>query len=151
MKTGGMCLTRPGHTWSSTCLTLKVVLGWLLTMLWKNPISILLLHGLWLGLVLSLRNVRSCGYLRMILRTRPRGHRPLFCFSVTSTPTSSASPSRRLTVSLSLPLWGMRVLSPILLFLSSPHRIGSPNRYSATGSPSVISNLRLRARSTLNI
>ncbi len=49
---------RSGHTWSSTCLTLKVVLGWLLTMLRKTPLFILLLHGLWLGLVLSPRNVR---------------------------------------------------------------------------------------------
>jgi hypothetical protein len=52
------------------------------------------------GLVLSPRNVRSCGCLRMILRTRPRGHRPRFCSSVTSTPSfySTIIPkSRRLS------------------------------------------------------
>ena len=30
-------------------------------MLLKMPLSTLLLHALWLGLVLSLRNVRACG------------------------------------------------------------------------------------------
>jgi hypothetical protein len=34
--------------------------------------------------------------------------------------------------------------------LPSPHSIGSPKRYSATGSPSVTSNLCLRARVALN-
>ena len=37
---------------------------------------ILLLHALWPGLVLSLRNVRSCGCLKIIFGTRPHGHRP---------------------------------------------------------------------------
>jgi hypothetical protein len=34
-----------------------------------------MLHVLWRGWVLSLRNVRSCGCLRMISGTRPHGHR----------------------------------------------------------------------------
>ncbi len=34
----------------------------------------------------SPRNVRVCGCPRMIFGTRPHGHRPLFCSSVTSTP-----------------------------------------------------------------
>ena len=41
-------------------------------------------------------------------------------------------------------------LSPMLIILSSPHSIGSPNSYSATGSPSKISNLCFRARVALN-
>ena len=55
---------------------------------------------------------------------------------------------RSSTASLRLPLCGMRALSPMLTLLSSPHSIGSPNRYSATGtgSPSRISNVCLRAR-----
>jgi hypothetical protein len=55
-------------------------------MLRKIPLSISLLHRLCLDLVLSPRNVRTCGCLRMILRTRPLGHRPRFCSPVTSTP-----------------------------------------------------------------
>jgi hypothetical protein len=39
-------------------------------------LSVLLRHALYLGWVLSLRNVRSCGCLRMICGTRPLGHRP---------------------------------------------------------------------------
>ena len=38
-------------------------------MLLKMLLSILLLHVLWLGLVLSLRNVRTCGCPRMTYRT----------------------------------------------------------------------------------
>jgi hypothetical protein len=49
-------------------------------------------------------------------------------------------------VSVTGPLCGMRPLSPILTLLSSPHNIGSPNRYSATGSPSRISNSSLKKR-----
>ncbi len=60
------------------------------------------------------------------------------------------SPSRNLTDSLRLPLYGMRSLSPILLLLSSPHNIGSPNRYSTTVSPSGTSNLCLRSRVVQN-
>ena len=62
--------------------------------------------------MLSPRNVRSCGCLRMILRTRPRGHRPRFCSSVTSTPSfySTIIPkSRRLSRSSML---GVVVDSP---------------------------------------
>jgi hypothetical protein len=51
---------------------------------------------------------------------------------------------------LRFPLCGMRAMLPMLTLLSSPHSIGSPNRYSATGSPSGISNLCLRARTELN-
>jgi hypothetical protein len=117
--------------------------------------------------------------------TRPRGHRPLFCSSVTSTPSfyptiivkrrrlsrrsmlgavvdsaprtvslSSSrllpSPSHNLTSFLRLPLSGMRALSPTLMLPSSPHSIGSPNRYSATVRPSLTSNLCLRVRIALN-
>jgi hypothetical protein len=64
MQTVGMILTRSDHTWSSTWLTQKVVLGWLLTMLRKIPLSKLPLHGLCLDLVFSPRNVRSCGCLK---------------------------------------------------------------------------------------
>jgi hypothetical protein len=60
------------------------------------------------------------------------------------------SPSRSSTTSLRLPLCGMRALPPILTSLSSPHNIGSPNRYSSTGSPSGTSNLCLRSRVALN-
>lgn len=45
---------------------------------------------------------------------------------------------------------GMRALSPMLMLLSSPHSVGSHNRYSATDRPSGISNLCLRARVALN-
>ncbi len=38
------------------------------------------------------------------------------------------------TASLRLPLCGMRALPPILTVLSSLHRIGSPNRYSANNT-----------------
>ena len=42
---------------------------------------------------------------------------------------------RILTSSLRFPLCGMRALSPMLMMLlSSPHRIGSPNSYSSTDS-----------------
>jgi hypothetical protein len=54
-------------------------------------LSILLFHGLWIVLVLSPRNVRTCDCLRMIFRTRPHGHRPRFYSSVTSTPSFSMS------------------------------------------------------------
>jgi hypothetical protein len=50
----------------------------------KDDAFILLRHALYLGWVLSLRNVRSCGYLRMICGTRPLGHRPHLCSFVTS-------------------------------------------------------------------
>ncbi len=40
---------------------------------------ILLLHVLWSDWVLSLRNVRSCGCLKMIFGTRPHGHHPRLC------------------------------------------------------------------------
>jgi hypothetical protein len=144
---------------------------------------ILLLHVLCPDLVLSLRNVRSCGCLKMIFGTRPHGHHPRLYSFVTFTPsflTSSTvkrsvlrlrhrstqglvvdsaprtvslsrrslfpSESRISTASLKLPLCGMRTLPPMLTFLSSPHSIGSPNRYSTTGRPSGISNLCLRTR-----
>ncbi len=51
---------------------------------------------------------------------------------------------------LSLPLCEMRTLSPTMLLLPSPHIIGSPNRYSTTGIPSLTSNLCFRTRVTLN-
>ncbi len=54
------------------------------------------------------------------------------------------------TVSLRFPLCGMRTLPPMLMLLSSPHSLGSPNRYSATGSPSRISNSCSRTRAELN-
>ena len=44
------------------------------------------LHGLWLGLVLSPRNVRICGCPRMTYGTHPRGLRPRSCSFETSTP-----------------------------------------------------------------
>jgi hypothetical protein len=47
---------------------------------------------------------------------------------------------RSSTDSLRIPLCGMRTLSPILMLLSSPHSLGSPNRYSTTSSSSRISN-----------
>ncbi len=47
---------------------------------------------------------------------------------------------RRSTVSLRLPLSGMRPLSPTLTLLPSPHSIGSPNKYSTTDSPSIHSD-----------
>jgi hypothetical protein len=47
-------------------------------------------------------------------------------------------------------LCGMRALPPMLLLLPSPDSVGSPSRYSATGNPSVTSNLCLRARVALN-
>ena len=56
---------------------------------------------------------------------------------------------RSSTASLRLPLCGMRALPPMLMLLPSPHNLGSPNRYSATGSPSRISNSCLRARAGL--
>ena len=133
---------------------------------------------------LILRNVRSCGCLKMIFGIRPLGHRPRLCSFVTSivsflfqydcqevcAPSQSqvnvgtsarlssqdgvsqqqCSPQahfRSLTVSLRFPLSGMRALPVRLMFLSSP---GSPNRYSATGSPSGTSNLCLRVRVALN-
>ena len=179
----------PGKAWTHMVLYLPHAEGGFgvtfLTMLRKTRLSILLLHGLWLGLVLSPRNVRACGCLRMILRTHPRGYRPRFCFSVTSTSSFSpsiiakrrrlsrrsmlglvvdsaprtvsrssrrllASPFRSLTASLRLPLCGMRALPPMLLLLSSPHSLGSSNRYSVTGRPSGTSNLCLRDRVALN-
>jgi hypothetical protein len=60
------------------------------------------------------------------------------------------SVSRRSTASLRFPLCGMRALPPTLTLLQSPHSIGSPNSYSATGSPSRISNLCLRVRAARN-
>jgi hypothetical protein len=134
-----------------------------------NDDFILLHHALWPGLVPSPRNVRSCGCLKMTYGTRPRGHRPRSHSFVTSIPSFLHSTtarrstqglvldsalrmvslsSRRLilscflssTASLRLPLSGMRSLPPMLTLLSSLHSIGSPNRYSATGSPSRISN-----------
>jgi hypothetical protein len=60
------------------------------------------------------------------------------------------SHSRSLTASLRLPLCGMRALPPLLTLLPSPHSIRSPNRSSATGSPSLTSNLCSRARVALN-
>jgi hypothetical protein len=56
-------------------------------MLLKMLRFILLRHALSPGLVLPPRNVSACGCPRMIFRTHPHGHRPLFCSSVTSTPT----------------------------------------------------------------
>jgi hypothetical protein len=47
---------------------------------------ILLLHSLWSDLVFSLRNVRSCGCLKMIFGTRPHGHHPRLWSFVTFTP-----------------------------------------------------------------
>jgi hypothetical protein len=44
-----------------------------------------------LGWVLSLRYVRSCGYLKMIFGTRPHGHHPRLCSFVTFTPRSLTS------------------------------------------------------------
>ena len=64
--------------------------------------------------------------------------RSMLGLMVDSTPRTVSLSSRKLlpssfhnlTTSLSLPLCGMRTLSPMLLLLSSPHIIGSPNRYS---------------------
>jgi hypothetical protein len=58
--------------------------------------------------------------------------------------------SRSSTDSLRLPLGEMRTLPPMLTLLPSLHRIGSPNRYSATGSPSRISNSCFRVRAGRN-
>ncbi len=117
------------------------------------------------------QNVRTCGCPRMIFKTRPHGHRPRFCSSVTSTrnslrnitvrravrclrprlmwglvadsdPRTVSLSSRRMlpssfrssTASMRLPLCGERTL-PTLLLLTSRHRIGSPCRSSACGSP----------------
>jgi hypothetical protein len=51
-------------------------------------LSIPLLHVLWFGLVLSLRNVRTCGGPRMTYRTLLPGLRLHLCSSGTSTLTS---------------------------------------------------------------
>jgi hypothetical protein len=52
---------------------------------------------------------------------------------------------------LRLPLCGMRALPPMLMLLLPFLRsLGSPNRYSATGSPSGTSNSCLRARAGRN-
>jgi hypothetical protein len=81
----GMCLSRTGLTWSFICLTLREVLVCLLTTLLRMLHFILLLHDLCPDLVFSLRNVRSCGCLKMILGTRPHGHHPRLCSFVTFT------------------------------------------------------------------
>ncbi len=60
------------------------------------------------------------------------------------------SPSHNLNSSLRLPLSGMRVLPPILLLLSSPHRIGLLNRSSSTCGTSGTSNSCFRHRFALN-
>ncbi len=169
----GIRLGRTGSTWSFICHTLRGVLVYLLTVLLTMLHFILLLHSLWPDLVISLRNVRSCGCQKMIFGTRPHGHHPRLCSFVTFTPslltsTTARRSARRLrhrstqglvldssprmvylssrkllvshyhisTASLRFPLCGMRALPPMLTLLSSPHSIGSPNRYSATGSPS---------------
>jgi hypothetical protein len=41
--------------------------------------------------VLSLRNVRTCGCLKMTFGTRPHGHRPRLCFFETFTPSFSTN------------------------------------------------------------
>jgi hypothetical protein len=56
----------------------------------------------------------------------------------------------QVTASLRLPLCGMRALPPMLTLLPSPHNIRLPNRSSATGSPSLTSNLCFQARVALN-
>jgi hypothetical protein len=76
----GMRLARTGRTWSFICRTLRGVLVCLLTALLKMLHFILRLPASWPGLVLSLRNVRSCGCLKMTFGTRPHGHRPRLCF-----------------------------------------------------------------------
>ncbi len=68
---GGTRLVRTGHTWSSTCLIPRAILVWLSMTLLKILCFILLHHVLWSDLVFSPRNVRSCGFPRMIYRTRP--------------------------------------------------------------------------------
>ncbi len=67
-------LVRTGRTWSSICLTPRGVLVCLLIALLKMMLFTLLRHVLCRGWALSLRNVRSCGCLRMISGTRPLGH-----------------------------------------------------------------------------
>jgi hypothetical protein len=53
---------------------------------------IVLLPVSWPGLVFSLRNVRSCGCLKMTFGTRPpHGHRPRLCFFETFTPSFLAN------------------------------------------------------------
>ncbi len=183
----GIRLPRTGRTWSLVYRTMRGVLVCLLTVLLRMKHFILLLHALCPDLVLSLRNVRSCGCLKMIFGTRPYGHHPRLWSFVTFTPsflTSSTAKrsvcrlrhrstqgpvldsaprmvylnSRRLivshyhrsTASLRIPVCGMRALPPMLTLLTSPHIIGSPNRYSATGSPSRISKSCLQARAELN-
>jgi hypothetical protein len=64
----------------------------------KQMCFILLLHVLWPGLVLSLRNVRSCGCLKMIFGTRPHGHRHRFLSFVTSIPSFLHSTTARRSV-----------------------------------------------------
>jgi hypothetical protein len=154
-------------------------------MLRKIPLSILLLHGLWLSLVLFPRNVRACGCLGMILRTRLRGHRLRFCSFVTSTPNllsdyncKEASCQSQVNVGtsgglssqdgvsqqqeasrLSLPQLNRlfeasfvrdesSASNAAVTAILSQHRVTT--RYSATGSPSLTSNLCLRARVALN-
>jgi hypothetical protein len=87
----------------------------------------------------------SGGCPRMIFGTRPHGQRPHFCSSVTSIPSRRMLPSqsRTSTTFTKLPLCCERIL-PTLMLLSSRHSIGSPFRYSVTGSPSGTSNLCLR-------
>jgi hypothetical protein len=94
-------------------------------------------------------NTKVCGHNR---------HRSTQGLVLDSAPRMVYLISRRLlvshyrssTASLRLPLYGMRALPPMLTLLSSPHSIGSPNRYSATGSPSRISSSCLWARTELN-
>jgi hypothetical protein len=84
--------------------------------------------------------------LRYVRRIRHRSTQGLVVDSAPRTVSLSSrrllpSASRSSTASLRLPLCGMRALPPTLTLLPSPHSLGSPNRYSATGSPSRISNL----------
>jgi hypothetical protein len=110
--------------------------------------------------LLLLRDIHSNFLRSRIARRSVRrlNHRSMLGLVVDSAPRTVSlssrrllpSPSRSLTAPWRLPLCGMRALPPMLLLLPSPHSIGSPNRYSATGSPSGTSNLCLRARVALN-
>ncbi len=115
----------------------------------------------------------NCGCQRIIFGTHPHGHHPHFYYFVTSTARflrsmttrrsvirlsmmslscrgRLPSHSHRLTVSLRFPLFWMRTLTPMLTLLTSPHIIRLPNRSSATGNPSLTSNLFFRDRVALN-
>ncbi len=128
----GMRLGRNGRTLSLSCRTLRGVLVCLLTPLLKILHFILLLHTLWSGLALSLRNVRSCGCLKMIFGTRPHGHHPRSYSSVTSIPRflHSTTSKRRYVSSLN-----HRLTYGLVLDRTLSHRLTSALVLASTTQP----------------